>query len=146
MPYYPHPSNLVSVTPSDPGAITSATYQMLGLGVAGANAWIMTPQVTGRILMIVAGDITQSNTATTGTVQLSYGTSSAPANTNAVTGTQVGAQPFFTGLTGALTAPFSLVFVVTGLVIGTAYWLDVCAKSSANSITVTKLSCTAIEV
>lgn len=146
MPFYPHPPNLVSVAPSDPGAITSATYQMLGLGVAGANAWVMTPAVTGRVMLVATGDITQSNTATTGTVQLSYSTGTAPANTTAVTGTQIGAQPFFTGLTGALTAPFSLVFIVTGLVVGTAYWFDIAAKSSANSITVSKLNCIAIEV
>lgn len=156
MPYSPSPAT-VSVSPSDPAGQTSASYVMGGLGVAGANAWTITPQVTGRVLVMVMGDITQSNTATTGTVQLSYGTGTAPALNAAVTGTQIGGQVFFTGLTGCLTAPFALMAVVTGLAIptinsvgqttaGTPVWFDVAMKSSANSITISKMTCTAIEL
>ncbi len=129
---------------------------MQGLGVAGVNAFTITPQATGRILVFVEGDMTGINTATV-TAQLSFGTGSAPANAAAVTGTQVGSQPTLTPITGILTTPFTLFWVVTGLAIpsiksdgtttaATPVWLDVALKSSSGAASVSNLSCVAIEI
>lgn len=145
MAYFPHP-NVIGVTPSNPTAIASATYQMCGLGVAGVSAWTVTPKVTGTVLLLITGDQTTNATAQTITGQLSYGTGAAPANAAAVTGTQTGPQPAWVSLTGILTVPFSMAAIVTGLTIGTAYWLDLALKASAGTGQATNLHCVVIEL
>jgi hypothetical protein len=151
MAYGPAPS-FVEVSVSAPSATTSATYVMVGLGVAGASAFTITPLITGRLLVLVTGDVTGVNTATV-TVQLSFGTGAAPANNAAVVGTQVGGQPLFTPITGVLTAPFSLIAIITGLAtaspvtgVGTPVWLDVALKSTSGAASVSALTCSAIEL
>lgn len=155
MPFSPSPSSVV-VAPANPTAITSAGGLMAGLGAAAA-AFIITPQVTGRILVLVTGDIVESATAQTGTLQLRSGTGTAPANAAALAGTTVGGAVSFTSLTGVLTVPFSLIAIITGLAVpsinslgvtGAAVpvWLDLGCTSSAGSIQPTNLTCTAIEL
>lgn len=155
MAFSPSPS-LVSVIPSNPSATTSATYVMQGLGVAGANAFTITPQATGRVFVLVEGDMTGINTATV-TAQLSFGTGAAPANNAAVTGTQVGSQPTLTPITGILSTPFVLFWIVTGLAVPTLsvsgvtgaptpVWLDVALKSSSGAASVSNLTCVAYEL
>jgi hypothetical protein len=155
MAYSPSPA-FVSVIPSNPAATTSATYLMQGLGVAGASAFTITPQCTGRVLVLVEGDMTGVNTATV-TAQLSFGTGTAPANNAAVTGTQVGSQPTLTPITGILSTPFTLFWVITGLTVpsvsstgvtGAAVpvWLDVALKSSSGAASISNLTCIAIEI
>lgn len=155
MAFSPLPSVFANV-PSNPAATTSATYQMQGLGVAGANAWSVTPQSTGRLLVIVEGDMTGINTATV-TTQLSFGTGAAPANAAAVTGTQVGSQPTLTPITGILTTPFTLTWVITGLAVpsvsssgvtaaGTPVWLDIALKSTSGAASVSNLSIVVVEI
>jgi hypothetical protein len=155
MPYSPHPA-LVNVVPSNPAATTSATYVMQGLGVAGANAFTITPQVTGRLLVLVSGNVTGVNTATV-TLQLSSGTGAAPANAAAVTGTQIGGQVTLTPITGILTTPFTLGAIITGLAVptvslvgqtgaATPVWLDVALKSSSGAASISNLTCSAVEL
>lgn len=156
MPYSPVPA-FVAVNPSNPTAISSATYLMNGLGVAGASAFTITPTATGRVLILVTGDIVENATAQTATLQLSYGTGAAPANAAAVAGTQVGQQVAWVSLTGTLTSTFTLMALVTGLTVptftgqgvqsaSTPYWLDVNSKSSAGTVQLTNLSCVAVEL
>lgn len=109
--------------PSDPTAITGTTEKMLGLAVA------FTPRRTGRIIVRADGNITVSATAKLVTVQLKYGTGTAPANDAANTGTTAGIARTFTGLTGMLTVPFSDAALIDNLTIGTAYWIDYNAKT-----------------
>ena len=104
--------------PSDPTAITGVTAKMLGLAVA------FTPLRTGRILVITKGNITCDTTAKLTTVRLRYGTGTAPANDAASTGTAAGIASTFTALTGMVTVPFADAALISGLTIGTAYWLD----------------------
>lgn len=155
MAFSPLPA-VLSVVPSNPSATTSASYVMQGLGVAGANAATITPQSTGRVLVFAEGDMTGINTATV-TVQLSFGTGAAPANAAAVTGTQVGSQPTLTPITGILTTPFTLFWLITGLSVpsvnsqgvtsaGTPVWLDIALKSSTGAASVSNLTITAIEI
>lgn len=145
MAFNPVPG-IVSVTPSDPNAATSATYVMAGLGVAGANAWVLTPQSTGRILLVATGVMTSGTTGSTCTVQLSFGTGSAPANAAAVTGTQQGGQVFITSLTGVLTQAFALSTVLTGQALSTALWFDIAQKSSGGTLQLQKLTLVGIEL
>lgn len=156
MPFEPTPAS-VSVAPANPTANATAAYLLMGLAVAGATAFTITPQATGRIFVMVVGNVTQSNTATTGTMQLRFGTGTAPVNGAADTGTAAGAQVTLTAATFLGPSPFSLVAIISGLSVpsitplrqtGTLVpvWLDVAIKSSANSCTITNLFCTAFEL
>lgn len=144
MPFSPHTdSNRVGVSPSDQTAINNATYKMVGLGAAG---WTLTPQVTGRVVICISGNLVDNTAATTATCQLSYGTGTAPVNAATLTGTQQGGQLSWVTLASQLTIPFSMSAMITGLAVGTAVWFDVCAKSAAGTIQVTNATCWAIEV
>jgi hypothetical protein len=108
-------------TPSDPTGTTDTTGKMAGLAVS------FTPATTGRVLVTVTGDATNSG-ATAGQgakAQIRYGTGSAPANAAALTGTAVGAMVTATLMRAtADLIPISLTAVITGLTLGTAVWLD----------------------
>lgn len=111
-----------AATPADPTGTANTTGLMAGL--AGS----ITPATSGRLLIMASGNLTNS-TATAGDgckTQLSYGTGSAPANAAALTGTQVG--NVVSGVLERNTAGdlqgFCCMALVTGLTVGTAYWLD----------------------
>jgi hypothetical protein len=144
MAFYPH--NFSSGAPADPAAITNAAYKMAGLGaVAAPNAWAITPQITGRVFIMISGTQTHG-WAGTGTLQLSFGTGAAPANAAAVTGTQQGGQMVFVSDAGTLQAPFAMSMIITGQAIGTALWFDVNQKHSASSLQLQFLNVLAIEI
>ena len=127
---------------------STTTYFMQGL--AGA----ITPNRSGNILLIISGTVIDS-TVTAGDgieYQLSYGTGAAPANTAALVGTQVGEPQSYknvnTVVAADVAAPFSTSAVITGLTLGTAYWLDLAAKSlgTASSGGLSNVSVTAVEL
>lgn len=128
-------------------ASTSA-YKMQGL--AGS----ITPGTSGKVLIVISGTITSSTvTANDGIkYQISYGTGSAPSNSGNLAGTQVGTIQTYTNPVTIVAAdvhvPFSTQAVVTGLTLGTAYWLDLAAESNAtnSSVALTAVSVTAIEI
>lgn len=110
-------------TPADPTGTTNTTGLMMGL--AGS----ITPVFTGRIAIIISGNLTNS-TATAGDgakAQIRYGTGTAPANAAALAGTAVGS--FISSVLERATASdlqaFTLNAIVTGLTPGTAYWIDI---------------------
>ncbi len=135
------PAVLANVTTAAPTLTASATYVHMGLGATAS----ITPVLAGRICFTITGDIASTN-GNSATTQLSFGSGSAPTNGTAFTGTQVGSQVVQTALTGYLVTPFSLTAVVTGLVVGTAYWLDLVLKSSSGNATVTTVSVSAMEI
>lgn len=105
-------------TVKNPTGTADTAGKMMGL--AGA----ITPSVTGNIRVTICGVV--SNTNGNGSkVEIRMGTGAAPANAGALAGTVYGSQQAFTSLTGCLQAPFSLSAIVTGLTLGTAYWIDV---------------------
>lgn len=155
MAYEPSPTVYQGVFAA-PTATASTTAVMLGLGATTSFA-LVTPQVTGRILVTISG--LHSNTNGNGTnVQLSYGTGTAPVNGAALTGTQIGQQAVWTALTGALIGPFSLTALITGLALptinsnrqtsaATTYWLDLAFKAvTGGTATVTNVNITAVEI
>lgn len=135
------PAILANVTTAAPTPTASASYVMMGLGATAS----ITPVLAGRIQIDICGNIVATN-GNTATAQLSYGTSTAPVNGAAVTGTQVGSQIAQLALTGYLSSPFSLTAVVSGLTVGTAYWLDLALKSSSGNASVTQVSVSACEL
>ena len=97
---------------------------------------------------MISGDA--NNTNTTGTVvQIRYGTSTAPTNGAAATGTAVGGAPLLGLHTNfaADTVGFAVQAIVTGLTPSTAYWIDlgVAAPGGATS-KVENLSISAYEI
>jgi hypothetical protein len=112
-----------------PTLTASATPVMMGL--AGS----ITPNAGGNIEIRINGDFGNSIALSGGTLQIAYGTGAAPANGVAATGTVVGGVVKATSATAAARVPFCLIGYVTGLAIGTAYWIDVqlAAVTSGNA-------------
>ena len=134
--------------PANPTAPAStAAFKMQGL--AGA----ITPGKTGSVLIVISGDIISSvTTAGVGIkYQLSYGTGAAPANAGALAGTQVGTIREYTNPATVVAAdvfiPFTISAVVTGLSLGTPYWVDLAAEAvtTANDVGFANISVSAIE-
>jgi len=113
------------------------------MGLAGA----ITPAVTGRVVVMISGDAFDGATGSGATLQIYFGTGSAPANGAGVTGSTAGSAVKFIAATTAARAPFALHAVITGLVVSTAYWLDVGMQATAaNLATIENTSITAFEV
>ena len=132
--------SVTSAQPSNPTGITSTTQVMLGL------AGTVTPNAGGNVLVMMSGDIINSGIAGVATLQIYYGTGTAPANNVAFTGTAAGTVQNFVASTAAGKSPFAINAYLTGLVGGTAYWLDLAATASANTTTVQHVNIIAIEL
>ena len=101
-----------------PAGTTSTTLVMSGYGQT------FTPSKTGRVLVLLFANV-NNNTAGDGVqAVLSYGTGAAPAANSALTGTQVGGTAKETSAAASASNEVALAVVVTGLTVGTTYWLD----------------------
>ena len=131
-------------TPSNPTGTTDTTGKMMGL------AGTITPVSTGKILIVISGDIANDTIADGAAVQIRYGTGTAPANADALTGTAVGGLVSSTNpdiALATLNVPFSLNAIVTGLTPGTAYWIDTGLKAiTGGTATISNVSISVIEV
>lgn len=128
-------------------SVLAATYQNVVASPTAANstsaftmqglAGSITPTTSGNILVTINGYVTSTvTTVNTGVkLQLAYGTGTAPTSNAAATGTVVGSNPTIATLDVAATAaadvniPFSVSGVITGLTVGTTYWLDLQAEA-----------------
>ncbi len=129
-----------------PGGITNTSGLMLGLSNITA-ACIITPQVTGRVMVWVNGVIAQSTSGDGAFWHIRWGTGTAPSNAGALTGTQIGGQQSFTALTGVLKVPFAIQAYLTGATLGTAVWLDlVLAAVTGGTATMTQVQLNAFEL
>jgi hypothetical protein len=94
--------------------------------MAGMSGSI-TPGYSGRIFVTCCGHV-KNNTAGSGaSIQLRRGTTAAPNNGAAIVGTAFGPPLSYDGVGWGANqqTPFSVSALVTGLLVGTAYWLDV---------------------
>lgn len=103
---------------------TSTTGVMAGL------AKTITPLSTGRLLIMIDGQATNSTGDSGFKFDLRYGTGNPPANGTALTGTQVGGTVTGSSVasgttTAVMISNFSRSGVVTGLTKGTTYWIDI---------------------
>ncbi len=132
-------------SPGDPTGTTNTTGLMMGL------AGTITPAFSGRIFVSITGTL-QSTTTTAARgakTQIRYGTSTAPANGAALTGTAVGSVETYNawGTTANQKAPFACTAVITGLTLATAYWLDLMvATITGDTASVKDLSISAFEI
>lgn len=135
------PNAVAQGTAASPTGTTSLTAVMLGLGLT------VTPVNQPRLDLRVTAQIGNTTAADGVTVQVRYGTGTAPANGDAVTGTAVGASQTFTAATAGATTGVTLGGVVTGLTLGTAYWVDVAIQATTGgTASATGVTATAVEV
>ena len=110
----------------NPAAPATTTTTMAGLGAVCS----FTPTRNGRVLVMFHGHVTIAAGSPAGAGifnNMAYGTGTPPANGAAFTGTQAApSQRAFAGV--AVTAsdyrPFIIAASLTGLVVGTTYWVD----------------------
>jgi hypothetical protein len=130
-----------TITVANKTAITSTTGQMLGAAVS------VTPRNSSRLHVTFDGAVANS-AAAAGQVIPSFGTGTAPVNSAAFSGTQVGNGASMTSIAATVAAafPFSTSVVMTGLTIGTKYWLDLDCLVASGTITITNLNVTVVEI
>lgn len=135
-------ANVYNVTTASGGAgTTSSTAVMLGL--AGA----MTPASSGTIMITIDGLVSSSGISGASTVQIAYGTGTAPTLNAAATGTVKGSLLTCTSNAGGSYTPFSTTAIVTGLSSGTAYWIDLQYSNQSGATTVlSQITVTAAEI
>jgi hypothetical protein len=109
--------------PADPATTSSLVGVMMGLSAS------ITPVVSGKILIIVSGDMDNSADNNGAAVQIRTGTGSVPTNGVSLTGSAQGGlvkmQLTRTGNDTIVTrVPFSLNAIQTGLTLNTPYWID----------------------
>ena len=110
---------LSNSTAYSPAGTASTSFIMIGYGQT------FTPSKTGRVLVILLANV-NNNTAGDGIqAVLSYGSGTPPAPGSAITGTQVGGIAKVTSAAANAALEIALAAVVTGLTVGTTYWLDV---------------------
>ena len=125
-----------------PTGIT-ATSPAVMLGLAGS----ITPNAGGNVMITISGNVNSSVIADGASLQVSYGTGAAPANAGALAGTQVGQVVKYVASTVLGQSPFSLTVYVTGLVAGTAYWIDLAvAAITGGTATFADVNIVAIEL
>ncbi len=124
------------------GPITQTTVKMAGL--AGS----ITPVFSGTVLLTISGDMANASGIGEGVqVQASYGTGTAPTSATAVTGTQCGGLQKYNSSTTGGKVPFSVNCLITGMTVGTAYWLDLTeAQVAGGTASISDVSVSAIEV
>ncbi len=118
-----------------PPAFTGTSLKMMGMGAT----FVFVPKTTGRCSLQVSltGQIVTA--ATANRAQIYFGTggaASAPTSGAAVTGTSAGLQQII-GLGASNYGTFTPNAIITGLTIGTSYWVDLALALSASTINTT---------
>ena len=112
----------------------------------------ITPVVTGKVLIIVSGDMDNDSGDDGAQVQMRTGTGTPPINGAALTGTaQGGLVKMDVATSGAgnsvTRVPFSLNAIVTGLTLNTAVWIDISlAATGAGNARVRDISISVVEL
>lgn len=136
-------NSVLTSTSAAPTGTTSATAVMMGLGGSAA----ITTKTSTRILITACFQAANSTINDGITCDLRYGTGTAPVNGAAVTGTLVGIAQTRTSLVAADRGGMTLTGIVTGLTVGTAYWIDVSALAvTAGTASITGVTITAHEI
>jgi hypothetical protein len=110
--------------PGNPAATASTVGVMMGL--AGA----ITPEVTGKVSVILTGSAGTLTAGVTATLRLYQGTGVAPVNGAAVTGTPFGSGGDPIASDVGLLVPFAISGGLTGLALGVPIWVDIWLKTS----------------
>lgn len=121
-------------------AVTSTTPVMLGFG----SSFTFTPKYSTRAIIQIQGQAGGSVPSATVIYQLKFGTGTAPVSGAAATGTSVSAIVGYTAVSGVTPACFG--GVITGLTVGTAYWIDLAVDATSGSANLQNASFYAVEI
>jgi hypothetical protein len=99
---------------------------MMGLSAS------ITPINRGVILVLASGDVDNNTNSRGVTMQLRYGTGTAPINGTALTGTLV-ATLAFTQNNANIRVPFCFNDILSGLTLNTYYWIDISIASAGGA-------------
>lgn len=137
-----YPAAAVTSNPVDSAGTANTTATMMGL--AGS----ITPLTTGRVTISITGSISQATSGKVTQAKIRTGTGTAPANGDAATGTARGNFATLTAAAAAQKVPFTCQTLATGLVLGTAVWIDlsVLVNSGASTGAVVDVNINAIEL
>jgi hypothetical protein len=125
----------------------TATTNTLKMGGYGSS-WTATPTRGTKLRITVTGYITANSSTNTALFNLRYGTGTAPAQGDAVTGSG-GTTTDYLATPNAANSfiPFVMQYEATGLTLSTVYWFDVTMRSSpSNTATMTPISVVIEEV
>jgi hypothetical protein len=120
--------SVLSTAVTNPTGTVSTSIVMCGMGGTAT----LTPTYSSRIKVVFTGQMQSSAAGAFGTLQLRFGTGTAPANGAAATGTATSAVSC-TSATAAQALPFCLTAIATGLTPGTAYWFDLGQESGSGA-------------
>ena len=133
---------------ANPTGSTSAAGTMAGLGTVTWGTAVITPVTSGKIFVTIAGTLSNSGAQAAQTA-IRYGTGAAPINgATGTAGTQIGPVATRSNIGAALSVPFALSAVITGLALNTQIWLDliVVAVAGVGTATVSFTSVAAYEL
>lgn len=127
----------------NPGTTNSSSVTMTGYEGS------ITMSGGTKALVIISGDIAQSGNDGNSTMQIYYGTGTAPSNGDSETGTAIGSEVHieFKGTGSQIKYPFSTQTVVTGLTPGSTYWIDLgTTNTGGNTVNTNNVSISVIEL
>jgi hypothetical protein len=128
-------------TALNPVSSTTPAGVMMGVG----STCTLTPTYSTRMRIEFNGNISNSASSSSNTIQVRFGTGSAPANGAALTGTVVGSTYNNQTQTTGVFTPFATSAILTGLTPGTAVWFDISVGPSAGTGTASSVTCNAME-
>jgi hypothetical protein len=109
-----------------PTGTTNTTGLMMGLSNGTTR---ITPQVTGDVMIIITGMMSNGTIGSGASVQIRFGTGNGPANAAALTGTTVGSLKNMISSTVAGKQGFACCGFLTGAALNTALYIDVGLKA-----------------
>lgn len=132
---------------TQPDDFNTANAAGVFAGFADTAATIITPAASGRVLILITAIVGNGAVGATTSVQIRYGTGAAPVGGDLLAvGTVVGAVKIFKASTAAGRQGVALSGMVTGLAVGTPYWIDISVTPSSNTAFVSGSDVVAIEL
>ena len=137
----PAPGASVQTGSLSPTGTTSTSGKMMGLGLTGAT---ITPVSTGRVKFEIAGWTRNTAAGGINTLNLRFGTGTAPSNAGSPAGSSIGGNYLAESTPASAAVPINIGGIATGLALGTAVWFDVDLLVNAGTGAVF-VSCNAFE-
>lgn len=133
----------LNAQPSNPTSTTSTTGVMAGVG----GTCKITPLYSSRVFVAISMFGTNNTNGDGWEALIRYGTGTAPANGVAPTGTVLTGSYGAIGLAANINNSITINGIATGLIPGTAYWIDLVQSSVTGGTTqLANLTCIAYEM
>lgn len=128
--------------PSNPAAVNSTSYLMLGTG----STCTYTPAGSGKVLVTITCGFYTATSASTAFIKGAFGTGTAPVNGAADTGSLIGVSQQYRAASNSVPIPLAITDRLS-LTPATTYWFDLAAASDGtNAATVKAIIMTFVEL